>query len=136
MRRPKAEPKHKPQSKDREKRVVLAKAVARLFEQWELNSADSLALLGFSESNRIALQRYKEGEPLAPNRDLLDRVGHLLAIYKSLKLLYPKNKEISQRWMISANRKFAGSAPIEVARRFGLPGLVMIRGTLDTMRGQ
>jgi hypothetical protein len=128
---------HKPRpSRDREKRAVLAKSAVRLFELWHLNSADSLALLGLSESNRIALQRYKSGEPLAANRDLLDRVGHLLAIHKSLKLLYPKNKEISEHWMTAPNRKFAGSPPIEVARRFGLPGIVMVRGTLDSMRGQ
>jgi len=88
------------------------------------------------ESNRSALARYDQGEPLASNRDLLDRAGHLLGIHKSLKLLYPRNQEIVERWITSPNKKFHGNPPIEVARRFGLPGLVMIRGTLDTMRGQ
>jgi len=120
---------------DKEKRAVLAAAVSKLFDKWGLSSADRLALLGLSEENRAALHRYARGEALAANRDLTDRVGHLLGIHKSLKLLYPKNDEIVSRWMSSPNVKFGGQTPINVVRRFGLPGLVMIRGTLDAMRG-
>ena len=121
---------------NRESRVVLAKAVSRLFENWKLSAADRLALLGLSETNRSALARYEHGEPLAASRDLLDRAGHLLGIHKSLKLLYPQNPELVRSWMTSRNKKFSEATPTEVARRFGLPGLVMVRGTLDAMRGR
>jgi len=120
----------------RETRVRLARAITRLFKLWHLATSDRLALLGLSESNRSALARYDQGEPLASNRDLLDRAGHLLGIHKSLKLLYPRNQEIVEMWITSPNKKFHGNPPVEVVRRFGLPGLVMIRGALDTMRGQ
>jgi hypothetical protein len=120
---------------DREARIILARAVSRLLELWQLSTADRLALLGLSESNRIALQRYAAGAPLAASRDLLDRAGHLLGIHKSLKLLFPHNADIERGWMSSHNEKFAGETPVAVVRRFGLPGLVMVRGTLDAMRG-
>ncbi len=120
---------------DKEKRAVLAVAVSKLFDRWSLSTADRLALLGLSEENRAALQRYSKGEALAANRDLTDRVGHLLGIHKSLKLLYPKNEEIAFGWMSSPNTKFDGNTPIAIVRRFGLPGLAMVRGTLDVMRG-
>ena len=81
-------------TRTRDERVVLAKAITRLFERWQLTAADQLMLLGLNESNRIALQRYARGEALAANRDLLERAGHLLGIHKSLKLLYPHNEEI------------------------------------------
>jgi hypothetical protein len=114
----------------------LAKAVTRLFNLWKLSAADQLTLLGLSETNRIALQRYAKGEALAANRDLLERVGHLLGIHKSLKLLYPHNPEIVSRWMSSPNAKFDGATPVDVVRRFGFGGLLMVRGTLDRMRGR
>jgi hypothetical protein len=120
----------------RDERVVLARAVTRLFDLWRLNAADQLMLLGLNESNRIALQRYARGEALASNRDLLERVGHLLGIHKALKLLYPKNPDISAGWMLSANAMFDGATPVEVVRRFGFAGLLMVRGTLDRFRGQ
>lgn len=116
--------------------MVLARAVSRLFNNWQLSAADRLALLGLSEDNRTALTRYERGEPLAASRDLLDRAGHLLGIHKSLKLLYPKNPEMVQTWMTAANRKFHGETPIQIVRRFGFPGLVMVRGMLDAMRGR
>jgi hypothetical protein len=117
-------------------RSVLAKSITRLFDLWDLNTADRLTLLGLAEGNRAALARYAHGEPLARSRDMLDRAGHLLGIYKSLQLLYPHNTEIVKRWMSSTNRKFHDTTPVEVVRRFGLPGLTMVRGTLDAMRGR
>jgi Protein of unknown function (DUF2384) len=129
------QPKAATDSGDRKTRIVLAGAVSRLLELWKLSTADRLALLGLSESNRIALQRYATGAPLAASRDLLDRAGHLLGIHKSLKLLFPHNAEIERGWMSSPNLKFGGETPVAIVRRFGLPGLVMVRGTLDAMRG-
>lgn len=121
---------------NRDERVVLARAVVRLFDLWELSAADRLSLLGLSAENRSALTRYVQGEPLAANRDLMDRVGHLLGIHKSLKLLYPRNDEIVRGWMAARNEKFGGHTPVEVVRRYGVPGLAIVRGTLDAMRGQ
>lgn len=122
-------------ARNRDERLILARAVTRLFELWKLVAADQLMLLGLNESNRIALQRYAKGEALAANGDLLDRVGHLLGIHKALKLLYPHNPEIVAGWMSSPNTLFDGATPIDVVRRFRFPGLLMVRGTLDRMRG-
>lgn len=122
-------------ARTRDERVILARAATRLFELWELSAADQLMLLGLNESNRIALQRYAKGEALAANRDLLERVGHLLGIHKALKLLYPRNPGLVSGWMSSPNAKFEGATPIEIVRRFGFAGLLMVRGTLDLMRG-
>ncbi|MHB8743938.1 MAG: antitoxin Xre-like helix-turn-helix domain-containing protein [Sulfuricaulis sp.] len=123
-------------SRSQKTRIVLARAISRIFDLWEMGAADRLILLGLSEGNRSALARYARGEPLAASRDLLDRAGHLLGIHKSLKLLYPRNSEIVKLWMTSANRKFHGASPVEVVGRFGLSGLTMVRGTLDAMRGR
>ena len=122
-------------TRNRDERVILARAITKLFELWKLIAADQLMLLGLNESNRIALQRYSKGEALAANGDLLDRVGHLLGIHKSLKLLYPHNPEIVAGWMSSPNTLFDGATPVDIVRRFRFPGLLMVRGTLDRMRG-
>lgn len=121
---------------NRERRVVLAGALSKLFDLWQLSTGDRLALLGMSSENRSALQRYSQGEPLAPNRDLMDRAGHLLGIHKSLKLLYPRNDAIAHGWMAARNTKFGGYSPVDVVKQYGLPGLALVRGTLDAMRGQ
>ena len=116
-------------------RTVLAKAVMRMFDEWEIPNADRAALLGLGEGSRSSLSRYASGRPFASSRDLLDRVGHLLAIYKNLALLYPENPEIRQAWMGARNRAFHGMTPVEVVRQYGFTGLVMVRARLDRMRG-
>ncbi len=130
------EPTPHPERQKREDRVVLARALMRLFDLWGLGPADRLTLLGLSGENRTALQRYAGGEPLAASRDLLDRAGHLLGIHKSLKLLFPRNEDIVRGWMSSRNSRFGEQTPTGIVRRYGLAGLVMVRGTLDVMRGR
>jgi hypothetical protein len=117
-------------------RAGLARSVAKLFdEQWRLNSADALMLLGLNESSRTTLERYRDGRPLGQNRDLLERVSHLMGIHKSLRLLYPRNPEMRSAWISTPNGAFGGQRPLDVARTYGLPGLLMIRAHLDARRG-
>ena len=125
-----------PDERSRERRIVLARALTKLFEYWDLAVPDRLTLLGLASGNRMTLQRYAHGEPVTASRDTLDRVGHLLGIQKSLELLYPRNLDIQKGWMTSPNRLFHDRRPVDVVEEYGLPGLVMVRGTLDIMRGQ
>lgn len=117
-------------------RAELAKMVMSLFGHWQLSTEDQLALLGLSTTNRGALTRYRKGEPLAPNRDLLERAGILLGIHKSLRLLFPHNPELAYAWMTTRNRAFEGMTPVETIRQWGFQGLLMVRAYLDKARGQ
>lgn len=122
--------------RSRARRVVFARAITKLFEFWQLGTADRLTLLGLASGNRLALQRYAQGEPVAATRDTLDRVGHLFGIQKSLELLYPRHPDLQQAWMSSPNRLFDDRRPVDVVETYGLPGLVLVRGTLDAARGR
>lgn len=117
-------------------RGALAKMVLQLFEHWKLSSEAQLALLGLAASSRSALTRYRKGEPLAQNRDLLERVGHMLAIHKNLRLLFPHNRDIAYAWMSTRNKAFGGRTPSEVIAEIGFAGLLMVRSYLDRVRGQ
>ena len=119
----------------REERGALARMVMRLFEHWGLSSDDQIAVLGLAAGSRAALSRYRRGEPLAPSRDLLERVGHLLAVHKNLRLLFPQNRDLAYRWMGTRNRAFDGLTPVEAIRRWGFVGLLMVRTYLDRARG-
>ena len=79
----------------------------RLFEHWQLSAAEQAAVLGLSVGSRTTLARYRSGEPLADNRDLLDRAGHLLGMHKSLRLLFPHDRDLAYRWMTAPNRRSA-----------------------------
>jgi hypothetical protein len=108
--------------------------VTQLFEHWRLSATEQAALLGLSADNRSTLARYRKGDPLADSRDLLDRVGHLLGIHKSLRILFPHDRDLAYRWMTTPNRRF-GARPVDVAVERGFEGLLALRRYLDFERG-
>lgn len=121
--------------RSREGRIALAKMVINLFDLWQLSTQEQMVLLGFSEGSRMTLTRYRKGDPLADNRDLLDRVANLLAIHRSLRILFPHNREIIYRWMTAGNKAFEGKSPVQVIRDEGFMGLLTVRRYLDHARG-
>jgi hypothetical protein len=116
-------------------RGALAKMVMELMDHWDLPTEDQLALLGLASSNRSALGRYRQGEPISQNVDQYARVGHLLGIHKNLRLLFPRNKEHLYSWMKTRNKAFENRTPVEVVKELGFMGLLMVRSYLDRARG-
>ena len=112
-------------------RGALAQMVMRLFDQWKLGSADQATLLGLAKGNRASLVRYRRGEPIGTRRDQFERVGHLLAVHNALRLLFPKNTELANRWMSTRNRAFEQRTPVELVREQGFAGLLMVRSYLE-----
>ena len=125
-----------PDLHSREARQRLATMLGRLFDHWQLSSTEQAAMLGLSSNNRSTLARYRRGEPLADSRDLLERAGHLLGIHQSLRILFPKDRDLAYRWMGTPNRRFEGQRPVDVIVTRGFEGLWAIRRYLDFERGQ
>lgn len=73
----------------------LARMIIRLFEHWGLSLPEQSGLLGLSTSNRASIARYRAGEPLADNRDLLDRASCLLGIHKTLRIIFAQNRDLA-----------------------------------------
>ena len=116
-------------------RGALAKMLLTLFEHWNLTTEDQAMLLGLASSNRAALSRYRKGEPIGASRDQYDRVGHLLAIHKNLRLLFPKNRELAYCWISTRNKAFDNLTPVDVIKEWGFAGLLMVRSYLDHAKG-
>lgn len=121
--------------RDRGARESLARLITRLFDHWQLSTVEQAALLGLSPDNRSTLSRYRKGEPLADNRDLLDRAGHLLGMHKSLRILFPHDRDLAYRWMTTVNRRL-GARPVDVVVERGFEGLLALRRYLDFERGR
>jgi hypothetical protein len=119
-------------SDDRRK---LARMVTRLFELWHLPAADQLELLGLSRTSRAQISRYRQGGALPSSRDMLDRIGWLLSIHKSLRLLYPQNEGIRSTWIKRRNRILDDQRPLDIMKYQGLIGIARVARYLDFLRG-
>ena len=108
-----------------EDRGALARMVMKLLDHWQLSTED-----------RAALGRYRRGEAIGGSRDQFERVGHLLGIHKSLRLLFPQNLDLAYRWMTTRNRALENRTPVEVIKDQGFAGLLIVRGYLDRARGR
>jgi hypothetical protein len=116
-------------------RRKLARMVTRLFELWELPTADQLELLGLSRTSRAQISKYRKGGALPSSRDMLDRIGWLLSIHKSLRLLYPRNENIRYTWVKRRNRILDDQRPLDIMKHQGLIGIARVARYLDFLRG-
>ena len=119
----------------REGRRRLARMVLVLFDRWGLSSAEQAALLGLSPDNRATIARYRRGEPFGESRDLIERAGHLLGIHKSLRILFPHDRDLAYGWVKAPNRHL-GARPLEIMIGRGFEGLLAVRRYLDFERGR
>ena len=118
-----------------DERRKLAKMVTRLFELWKFSTADQLELLGLSRTSRSQLSKYRNGGALPSSRDMLDRIGWLLSIHKSLRLLYPRNENIRYTWVNRQNQMLNEQRPLDVMKEKGLIGIASVARYLDFLRG-
>lgn len=116
-------------------RNALSKMIMNLFDHWQLKTEEQLQLLGLSPKNRASLSKYRSGTPLANDRDKLERAAMLLGIHKSLRLLFPKNRDLAYSWMSRPNKAFGGVSPVQLITDHGMMGLYMVRSYLDRQRG-
>lgn len=120
-----------------QERKALAKVLMKLFDQWDLDNASRLNLLGLSEKSRALLPKYRAGEQGLPqSRDALDRAGWLLAIHKALRLLYPENDKLRHSWIKRRNRVLDNRSPLEIMTERGLIGVATVSRYLDYQRGR
>jgi hypothetical protein len=108
--------------------------VIALFVHWRLSSDDQALLLGLAAGNRAALARYREDAHIGTTRDQYECVGHLLAIHKSLRLLFPRDRDGAYGLMKTRNRAFGGMTPADATKKYGLTGLLTVRTYLDHAR--
>ena len=120
----------------RPSRERLARMVVTLLDRWKVSPNDQAALLGLSAQSRSTVARYRRGEPFADSADLLARAGHLLGIHKALRIMFPHDADLANRWVSAPNGRFGGAAPLEIMKRHGYEGILAVRRYLDFERGR
>lgn len=109
----------------------LARVVFTLFERWALSAGQQLMLLGMDPHEAGVLSALRHGQISLPSSpDVLQRVEHLLAIHRSLRLLFPENKELRFSWVRRRNQAFGGKAPVDIMLEDGVGGLAKVSSAL------
>lgn len=104
----------------------LSRMASKLFDLWKVPHADRARLLGVKTGD-VALAVPQAGSPLVLTGETRLCLGHLMAIHKELRILFPHDRELAYSWVNSPNKAFGGRKPIEVMVEQGGTGLQSVR---------
>ncbi|MDP1831946.1 MAG: MbcA/ParS/Xre antitoxin family protein [Geothrix sp.] len=109
------------------------RAFFNIAQEWALSVEEQLALLGLG--SRSTLFSWKRAQDARLDRDQLERISHILGIYKALRILLPSG-ESAQAWVKKPNDAplFEGRPALERMSQ-GILGLYLVRNYLDAQRG-
>ncbi len=118
-----------------EKHPVFSKAFCRLMEHWELSNEEIAQLLGWSyKIHRTRIDNLYKGHSLPFDRDKFERVQDLLNIHKSLRILFPNQRDLVYRWIKVPRERFGGHSALDIMLTDGKTGISAIRRYLDHER--
>lgn len=117
-------------------RSALSKAYFRLADHWGLTNEQTARLLGWSYANkRTKIDNMREGRmPLPQDQDKLERVQDLINIHKSLRVLFPNQRNLVYAWVKVPRERFGGHSALDVMLEDGKFGIRAIRRYLDYER--
>ena len=108
--------------------------VIQLFKHWDLKVDEQCSLLGGISPQQ--LNKFKNGKAHISGRDTIERVGNLLGIHKSLRILYPHNRSVVYKWVKARNKTLHNLTPLEIMLTEGYIGIAQVRKLTDFMRGR
>lgn len=101
-------------------------------DAWGLSADEQMRLLG--SPPRSTFFKWKKDGGALP-RDTVERISHLLTIWKSLQILHT-DPALSDSWLRKPNEFFSGASALDVMLEDGnFSDIVRVRQYLDAQRG-
>lgn len=108
------------------------RAFFRIADQWKLNNEQAMVLLG--QPSKSTFHNWRKGTGVSPSIDLASRLGYVLAIFKSLEIIY-EQPDMADRWVAQPNLAFGGQSALDRMMGGQITDLALVRDYLDSVRG-
>jgi hypothetical protein len=110
------------------------RAFFAIADAWRLRPAEARRLLG--DPPESTFYKWKKQRDGAPGRDVLERISHVLGIFKSLQILFPDPTR-ADAWIRRPNAAspFSGMSALERMLGGNVADLYVVRRYLDAQRG-
>lgn len=101
---------------------------------WGLRAGEQRRLLG--DPPESTFYKWKKQQDGAPGRDVIERISHVLGIFKALQLLFPDPTR-ADAWIRRPNTAapFGGGSALERMLSGNVADLYVVRRYLDAQRG-
>jgi uncharacterized protein (DUF2384 family) len=100
-------------------------------DRWGLTADQQITLLG-SPGRSTFFKWKKEGGTLP--KDTRERISHLLATWKALRILFTQDDK-GEQWLGRPNAYFDGRTALEVMLQGSVADILQVRQYLDAQRG-
>ncbi len=102
-----------PAEVNRETAQVLGKAFWKLASLYNFTREEQALLLGVKPENRQRLNSLQSKQEIPVDPDKFQRVGNLLGIHKSLRIMFPHNRELVYAWMKTPREIFHNQSALQ-----------------------
>lgn len=119
-----------------DQRGVLGQVFFKLAEYWKLTRQEEARLLGWDyQEKRTKLDALRKGKTVfEKDRDKLERMIDLINIHKSLRVLFPYDRQAVYDWVKVPRDRFGGFSALQIMMEEGSLGIKAIRRYLDHER--
>lgn len=118
-------------------REALGRAFWKIASNYELTRAEQAAILGIKANNQ-RLGSMEENREIPDDPDKVLRASHLVGIHKSLRILFPQNREVVYHWLKTKRELFKGKSAMEYIMEgdpsVSIMRLYSVRRLLDQLR--
>ncbi len=121
-----------PNQSELEQQIDLTKTLLSVFNSWNLEAHDQIALLGLPENTKPRmLNRFRAGMDVPDNPQFLQRAHYILSISNAIDSLFPHNSTAANYWITTHSENFANKSPLDIMLIHGVEGMEYILNLLN-----
>ncbi|MGD8939075.1 MAG: hypothetical protein PVJ72_06830, partial [Gammaproteobacteria bacterium] len=121
-----------PDQSEHEQQIDLTKTLLSVFNNWNIDPRDQIALLGLPEDTKPRmLNRFRAGMDIPNNPQFLQRAHYILSISNAVDSLFPHNATAANYWVTTHSESFAKKSPLDIMLIHGVEGMEYILNLLN-----
>ena len=112
--------------------LYITNTVMQVLDSWNLTTEQTVQVLGLSsQTKKRQLDKYRTLKSFPKDEAIIKRLSHVVGISDALRTTFPRNINMSEKWMKTQHRRFNNETPLSVILEQGIDGLCKVRAELD-----
>ena len=112
--------------------LYITNTVMKVLDSWNLTTEQTVQILGLSsQTKKRQLDKYRTLKAFPKEELIVKRLSHIVGISDALRTTFPRNINMSEKWMKTQHRRFNNETPLSIILEQGIDGLCRVRAELD-----
>ena len=112
--------------------MYITETVMRILDTWNLTTQQMVLVIGLpTQTKKRQLDKYRSLKAFPKDDLIIKRLSHIVGISDALRTSFPRNENMSEKWLKTQHRRFDNETPLSVILEQGVDGLCKVRSELD-----